>query len=89
MLVLDTFEHKGMTVQVRLFDDGERFALRATDISGKPLNGYVYSVAKIHQIDAAMAATLDPLIELAKTARSDVESEIWQQYVAAVNALQK
>ncbi|KIG11211.1 hypothetical protein BurMR1_1871 [Burkholderia sp. MR1] len=89
MMVLDTFQHKGSNVQVRLYDDGERFVVRATDSSGKPLNGYVYSVTKVEQIDARVAATLDPLKELAKTARSDVESEIWQQYVAAVSDLKK
>jgi hypothetical protein len=89
MMILDTFQHQGSTVQIRLYDDGERFVLRATDTSGKPLNGYMYSVSKVDQIDATMAATLDPLKELAKTARSDVESEIWQQYVAAVNSLNK
>ncbi|AXV70268.1 hypothetical protein [Ralstonia pseudosolanacearum] len=87
MIILDTFQHKGATVQVRLYDDGERFIVRATDSAGKPLNGYVYSVAKIDQIDASIAADLGPLKELAKTARSDVEAEIWQQYVDAVTAL--
>lgn len=87
MIVLDTFQHKGATVQVRLYDDGERFRVLATDRAGKPLNGYIYSVAKIDQIAATIAANLEPLKELAKTARSDIEAEIWQQYVDAVTAL--
>lgn len=47
MMVLDACQHKGSTVQVRRYDDGERFVVRATDSSGKPLNGYMYSVSKI------------------------------------------
>jgi hypothetical protein len=89
MMILDTFQHDGATVQVRLYDDGERFVVRATDSAGKSINGYVYSVTKLDQIDATMAATLDPLKELGKAARSDVESGIWQQYVNAVSALKR
>ncbi|MFJ2991230.1 hypothetical protein [Pandoraea sp. NPDC087047] len=89
MMILETFEHKGATVQIRLYDDGERFIIRATDATGKPLNGYVYSITKIDQIEAGMAANLDPLKELANTARSDVESDVWQQYLDAVSALKK
>ncbi|VVE77103.1 hypothetical protein PCA31118_05394 [Pandoraea captiosa] len=88
-MILETFEHKGETVQIRLYDDGERFIIRATDATGKPLNGYVYSITKIDQIEAGMAANLDPLKELANTARSDVESDVWQQYLDAVSALKK
>lgn len=85
-MIIDTFDHKGATVQIRLFDDGERFVVRATDSQGASINGYDYSVRKIDQIDAAVAATLDPLKELAKAARGDVESDAWQKYVAAVRA---
>ena len=85
-MIIDTFDHKGATVQIRLFDDGERFVVRATDSQGASINGYDYSVRKIDQIDAAVAATLDPLKELAKAARGDVESDAWQKYVDAVRA---
>ncbi|KAB0648375.1 hypothetical protein [Burkholderia diffusa] len=89
MMILDTFQHKGATVHVRLYDDGERFVVRATDSVGKPFNGYVYSVTKLDEISATMAADRHPLKELVKTARSDVESGIWEQYLAAVSALKK
>lgn len=85
-MIIDTFNHKGATVQIRLFDDGERFVVRATDSEGISINGYDYSVRKIDQIDAAFAAALDPLKELAKAARRDVESDAWQKYVDAVRA---
>ncbi len=49
-MIFETFEHKGATVQVRLYDDDERFVLRATNGTGKPR--YVYSIAKIDQIEA-------------------------------------
>jgi hypothetical protein len=69
------------------FDDGERFVVRATDGAGKPINGYIYSVTKLGEISATMAADLDPPKELVNTARSDVESGIWEQYLAAASAL--
>lgn len=88
-MILDTFQHNGETLHIRLYDDGERFVVRATDQVGRTVNGYDYSVKKVDQIDASVAATLDPLKELAKAARVDVETEAWQKYVDAVRALDK
>lgn len=81
-----TFQHNGNQYEVRIASDGHTIHVRAF-LNNKPANGYKYSVEVLTQIDAKMSgAAINPVEELIKSAISDVEKGVWEQYVAAVSA---
>ncbi len=85
MYVKRSFEHKGKEYEVRVASDGHTIHIRAF-LSGKPANGYTYTVEALTQIDAKTSgASIDPVEEMIKTAISDVKSGMWEKYVAAVS----
>lgn len=87
IMILDEFRHNGIAVEIRLLEIDDCFVVRATDALGTALNGYTYSVAKLQRVSIEFARTLDPIRELARIARQDVESGMWEKYLAAGQAL--
>ena len=90
-MIADEFEFDDGIVEIHLEEriegQQEAFVILPRWKGGGLVSGYEYRVDKITQIDAKLASTLNPIKELVKTARSDVETRQWEKYKKALKEL--
>lgn len=76
--------------EIRLTCDGATVQLRAFDKeTGKPANGYLYSVDINAVHNLKVLAEIDVIKDLIKRAKDDVMQKRWERLLHAIESLRK
>ena len=85
-MIVDQFPHGQGTVEIHLIEQEDRIDVVAKWQGGGFVNGFGYSIEKTTKVDLAHFSTLDPVRELIKVARADVERGLWDQLQEALKS---